>query len=221
MFSTHQMGTILSERSDSLAMTMEGTMKQEMKTEHDFPKTSAPAERALVQAGYSRLKELTKVTETEVARLHGMGPRALRILREALEAKGLSFAQAGKRRAAKEARASSVAAFMKELDHPLKVEVEIVRGIIKGVNKDITEEIKWKAPSFSYKGEYLVTFNLRDMKRIHLVFHNPMIPRVKSHLLEGDYVDRRMTYFANMKDIRANKAELERILKQLIKLNAK
>lgn len=189
--------------------------------ESDFPKTSAPAERALIEAGYSRLKQLTKVTETELGKLHGMGPRALRILREALEAKGLSFAQAGKPRAAKDAKASGVAAFMKALDHPFKAEVETIRDIIKGVNKDITEEIKWKAPSFSYMGEYLVTFNLRDMKRIHLVFHNPMIPRIKSHLLEGDYVDRRMTYFANMKDIKANKAELERIMKQLIKLNAK
>lgn len=195
-------------------------MKQETQKETDFPKTSAPAQRALTEAGYSRLKQLTRVTEAELARLHGMGPKALRILREALEARGLSFAQ-GKPRAAKDAKASSVAAFMKELDHPLKAEVETIRGIIKGVNQDITEEIKWKAPSFSYNGEYLVTFNLRDMKRIHLVFHNPLILKVKSHLLEGDYVDRRMTYFANMKDIRANKAELERVLKQLVKLNAK
>lgn len=189
--------------------------------ELDFPKTSAPAQRALIEAGYSRLKQLTKVTEAELGKLHGMGPKALRILREALEARGWSFAQAGKPRVAKDSKASSVKAFMKELDHPLKAEVETIRGIIKGVNKDITEEIKWKAPSFSYKDEYLVTFNLRDRKRIHLVFHNPMIPKIKSHLLEGDYVDRRMTYFANMKDIKTNKAELERVLKQLVKLNAK
>ena len=215
------MGTISSERNDSLPMRMEGIMKQEAQKEIDFPKTSAPAERALVQAGYSRLKQLTKVTEAELARLHGMGPKALRILRETLDAKGMSFAKVGKPKAAKDSKASSVDAFMKELDHPLKAEVEAIRGIIKGVNKDITEEIKWKAPSFSYKGEYLVTFNLRDMKRIHLVFHNPMIPTIKSHLLEGDYVDRRMTYFVNMKDIKANKVELEKVLKQLVKLNTK
>jgi len=164
---------------------------------------------------------LTKVTEAELTNLHGMGPKALRILREALEEKGMSFAEVSKLRFRKDSKMSFVDAFMKELDHPLKAEVETIRGIIKGVNKDITEEIKWKAPSFSYEGKYLMTFNLRDRKRIHLVFHNPMIPRIKSHLLEGDYVDRRMTYFANMKDIRANKAELERVLKQLVKLNAK
>ena len=93
-----------------------------------------------------------------------------------------------------------------------------MRSIIKGVNKDINEEIKWKAPSFNYKGEYLVTFNLRDEKRVHLVFHNPQISKVKSKLLEGDYADRRMAYFADMKDVMAKKSMLEKALKDLIKL---
>jgi hypothetical protein len=86
------------------------------------------------------------------------------------------------------------------------------------VNKDIAEEVKWKAPSFNYRGEYLVTFNLRETKRIHLVFHNPKISRVKSSILEGDYVDRHMTYFADRKDIKAKKPLLEKALKDLIKL---
>jgi len=70
--------------------------------------------------------------------------------------------------------------FMGKLDHPFKAEVQAIRDIIKKVNKDITEEIKWNAPSFSYKGEYLVTFNLWAKLHIHLVFHNPAISKVKS-----------------------------------------
>ena len=115
-------------------------------------------------------------------------------------------------------KTEEVDAFMAELDHPLKKEVQAVRTIIKGVNKDITEEIKWKAPSFSYHGEYLVTFNLRINDRIHLVFHNPMIAKVKSKLLEGDYADRRMAYFADMKAIKSKQSELIKALKDLIKL---
>jgi hypothetical protein len=57
----------------------------------NFPKTSKPAERALSGAGYTRLKHLTKVTEVELSKLHGMGPKALRIFRETLREKGLSF----------------------------------------------------------------------------------------------------------------------------------
>ena len=91
--------------------------------------------------------------------------------------------------------------FMENLDHPLKAEVQTVREIIKNVNKDIAEEIKWKAPSFSYNGEYLVTFNLWEREHIHLVFHNPEISKVKSKLLEGDYDHRRMAHFSDQDDI--------------------
>jgi len=78
-----------------------------------------------------------------------------------------------------------------------------------------------KAPSFSYKGESLVTFNLWETKRIHLVFHNPVISKVKSRLLEGDYDHRRMAYFADKADIQAKKPALERALKDLIRLQKK
>jgi len=108
--------------------------------------------------------------------------------------------------------------FMDNLDHPFKVELEMIREIIKNVNKDITEQIKWKAPSFSYQGEYLVTFNLWEKGRVHLVFHNPMISKVKSKLLEGDYDHRRMAYFFDQNDIQTKKTLLEKALKDLIKL---
>jgi len=108
--------------------------------------------------------------------------------------------------------------FMAKLDHPFKKEVQFLRDVIKGIDKDIAEQIKWKAPTFSYKGEYLVTFNLWEEKRIHLVFHNPMISKVKSKLLEGDYEHRRMAYFADMKTIKAKRPALEKALKDLIKL---
>ena len=108
--------------------------------------------------------------------------------------------------------------FIEKLDHPFKAEVQMVREIIKNVNIEITEQVKWNAPTFSYKGEYLVTFNLWEKGRIHLVFHNPMISKVKSKLLEGDYDHRRMAYFADQNDIQVKKKTLEKALKDLIKL---
>ncbi|GIK42894.1 MAG: hypothetical protein BroJett011_67270 [Chloroflexota bacterium] len=61
--------------------------------ESDFPtKLANPARRALLQAGYRRLEQLTAVSEAEVKQLHGVGPNVLDQLRRALEAKGLSFA---------------------------------------------------------------------------------------------------------------------------------
>ena len=59
----------------------------------DFPAgLSAPARRALDGAGYVRLEQLTRVSEAELKKLHGMGPKAIDLLRAALEEKGLSFA---------------------------------------------------------------------------------------------------------------------------------
>ncbi len=199
-------------------------MKPDKQTNNDFPKIGSPATRALEAAGYSRLEQLTKLTEAELGQLHGMGPKALGILRETLKEKGLSFKTGIANDAPKKklgspvSRTDKVNEFLENLSHPLKAEVEAVRSIIKGVNKDINEEIKWKAPSFNYKGEYLVTFNLRDEKRVHLVFHNPQVSKVKSKLLEGDYVDRRMAYFADMNDVKTKKPMLEKALKDLIEL---
>lgn len=111
--------------------------------------------------------------------------------------------------------------FMDRLDHPFKPEVQTIREIIKNVNPQIAEQIKWNAPSFSYQGESLVTFNLWEKKRVHLVFHNPMISKVKSKLLEGDYDHRRMAYFTDQIDIQAKRSSLEKALKDLIKLQNK
>jgi hypothetical protein len=63
--------------------------------EPDFPTgIGRPATRALTVAGYTRLEQLTTVTEKELLKLHGMGPNALGILHSALEARGLRFADA-------------------------------------------------------------------------------------------------------------------------------
>ncbi len=107
--------------------------------------------------------------------------------------------------------------FMGELDHPLKVEIEAVRAIIKGANSTVSERIKWGAPSY-FTSVDLVTFNLRMATKVHLVFHNEAITKVKSDLLLGDYKDRRMMYFDTMKTVEANKTELERIIKEYVAL---
>jgi hypothetical protein len=110
---------------------------------------------------------------------------------------------------------AGVNAQMKQLDHPFKSEVEAVRKIIKSVSPDITEQWKWNAPSFSYKG-YLVTFNLWEKKRVHLVFHNGAILNDQENFLQGNYPDRRMVYFENKKDIKEKQPILEKVIREWI-----
>lgn len=52
---------------------------------------SAPARRALDNAGISTLKQLAEWTEKDLLKLHGMGPGTMPKLRKALEEEGLAF----------------------------------------------------------------------------------------------------------------------------------
>ena len=50
-----------------------------------FPKgVGQPALRALSIAGYTRLDQLAGVSEAKLLKLHGVGPKAIRIIRQAL-----------------------------------------------------------------------------------------------------------------------------------------
>lgn len=57
-----------------------------------FPRgVAAPALRALSNAGYRTLDSVAGAREADLRAMHGMGPGALRILREALAARGEAF----------------------------------------------------------------------------------------------------------------------------------
>lgn len=53
----------------------------------------SPAHRALATAGITKLEQFTTVSEKELLKLHGVGPKAVRIIKEALRDNGLSFAR--------------------------------------------------------------------------------------------------------------------------------
>ena len=54
---------------------------------------SGPARRALEHARINTLTDLSKNSEQEILKLHGMGPKSLPVLRQALQDAGLEFAE--------------------------------------------------------------------------------------------------------------------------------
>lgn len=63
-----------------------------MKSTNEFLlKLAKPAQRALANAGITSLQQLAKYSEEEIALLHGIGPNALRQIKQAFQEKGLSF----------------------------------------------------------------------------------------------------------------------------------
>ncbi len=119
--------------------------------------------------------------------------------------------------------AAAVDQYLDELDHPLKAELEAIRKIILGVNKEIAEGIKWNAPSFYFR-DWFATTGLRSKEFVHVVFHTGAKVKASatdgvkiddpSGLLEWHAEDRCSAKFYNMKDVKAKKTALQEIVRQ-------
>jgi len=66
-------------------------MNSSKSTESVFSSLSTPARRALENNGIHSLSQLSARTESQILKLHGMGPGSLPKLRAALKEYGLSF----------------------------------------------------------------------------------------------------------------------------------
>lgn len=59
----------------------------------DLPPLGRPANSALLQAGITSLEQVALHCPGELLAMHGVGPRAVRLLLAALEERGLKFAE--------------------------------------------------------------------------------------------------------------------------------
>lgn len=125
-------------------------------------------------------------------------------------------------------KSDEVEQFLKTLKHPFKKEIELIREDILSSNKDITEHIKWNAPSFCYKGNDRVTFRLFPEKNIQLVFHrggkvtdsNVFKLEDSMSLLQWITKDRAVVTLENMEDVKAKKTEVIKLVNEWMKLTS-
>jgi uncharacterized protein YdeI (YjbR/CyaY-like superfamily) len=110
-----------------------------------------------------------------------------------------------------------VADFLTNLKHPLKTEMEKVREIILGANPKIEEDIKWGGPSFDYK-KPMATFNPRVKDFVAVIFHEGELLNDKSGLLEPGPKGKAYVKFHSMAEVKANKTNLENVVKAWVKL---
>jgi hypothetical protein len=123
-------------------------------------------------------------------------------------------------------RSGEVDQFIKDLEHPLKEEIAEMRAIILDSDEQITEHIKWNAPSFCYNGVDRLTFNLHSRDRIQLIFHRGA--RVKDStgfafedstgLLKWVAPDRALLTIQDKQDLEAKKTALVNVVSQWIKV---
>lgn len=116
--------------------------------------------------------------------------------------------------------------FMRELDHPLKSDIETVRRIILSVDPGISEAIKWNAPSFRTT-DFFATVNLRSRECVQLIFHTGA--KVKATAATGIRIadpagllkwlakDRCLVTLGAGKDIKAKRAAFEAVVREWIR----
>lgn len=113
--------------------------------------------------------------------------------------------------------AAQVAQYLETLQLPQKAVLEAVRAVVLAAGDQLSERIKWNAPSYYYIDD-IVTFGPLRTGKVFLVFHHPLVVQLKSPLLEGDYKDRRLMHFADIADVQSKEKELTRIVRELVKM---
>lgn len=117
----------------------------------------------------------------------------------------------------------TVADFVSALDDRTREQVQLLRDIIGSLDANLTEHIKWNAPSYVFDGEDRITMNLRNKRGlVKLVLHmgatRPEDKKGAPVLLDDAGIVewasdiRGFMSFADADDIRAKQPALRRVL---------
>ncbi len=103
-------------------------------------------------------------------------------------------------------RNPEVDAWFEQYDHPMKDAMERVREIILS-DERMTETIKWKSPTFMYKGN-MASFNPRTKAHVSLMFHTGASIPGNHARLQGGGDTARYIKFADLADVDASAGDL-------------
>jgi hypothetical protein len=97
--------------------------------------------------------------------------------------------------------------WLDDADHPLDATMRRAREIILAADERVSEEIKWKTPTFAYKGN-IASFN--PSKNLVSIMFNRGAEIPGDHpRLEGDGKLVRTMRFAGLDELEAGRADLE------------
>ncbi len=104
-------------------------------------------------------------------------------------------------------RNAEVDEWFEERAHPLDAAMRRVRDIILEADERVIESIKWKTPTFEYRGN-IVSFN-PSKRFVSLMFHRGAEIPGEHPRLEGDGKLARTMRFANLEEVEAARTDLE------------
>jgi hypothetical protein len=106
----------------------------------------------------------------------------------------------------------AVVAFIAALDHPLKDAILAVRTTILEADDRMTESIKWKSPTFEYKGN-LASIDPKAKKHVTVLFHTGASIPGDHPILEGGGDVARYIRFADVAAVEAARAALTAVVR--------
>lgn len=104
-----------------------------------------------------------------------------------------------------------VDAWFAERGHPLEEAMHAARDIILGADARVSESVKWKTPTFDYRGN-IVSFN-PSKRLVSLMFHRGSEIPGDHPRLEGDGKLVRTMRFATADEVRSARADLEAVIR--------
>ncbi len=102
--------------------------------------------------------------------------------------------------------------WMAAYDNPQKDLVQTIREVILAADVRITEDIKWQAPTFIYKGN-MASFFPKAKAHASLMFHKGAEIAGDFPNLMGDGKEARSMKFLDAEDLVRKKAELEGVVR--------
>ena len=121
---------------------------------------------------------------------------------------------------------AEVTEFLDRQNHPLRMEIELLRKIILESESSLTENIKWNGPNYAVNNEDRITMRIQPPKQIQLIFHRgakkqeqpaTRIIDDNSGILVWKENDRAVATFKNLAEIEQNRSLLREIVGKWIK----
>jgi len=112
--------------------------------------------------------------------------------------------------------------FLNDLTDDRRQQVEALRSIIKAVNLELTEHIKWNSPSYILDGEDRITFNMHYPDQTMILVHmgatrketkkaDPIM-NDETGLIKWNSDIRGTLAFRSLNDIACSKADIIKVL---------
>ena len=106
-----------------------------------------------------------------------------------------------------------VTAYLDNINHSLRDEIDYLRTIIMSTDFDLIEGIKWNGPNYSINGEDRITIRINSPEQIQIIFHRgaKVKEQPEERLLSEKYNfliwkenDRSIASFKNLEEIQEN-----------------